>query len=636
MTPRQPSSPLRNPLTAACFGLLIATAPAGAQMGPGQGGGRAGADTARRVLVVPGERAGPSAFRLTDYPEVRPKVAGQLDWEHYHTSEEIEGWMRKWAAQYPEITDLYVAGESFGGRQVLQMTLTNKKTGRHTDKPAAFFEGGRHSGEITATESAFYLLWHLLENYGKDSAVTNLLDTRAVYIRPLNNLDGSDMYRLTAQANRSSVRPYDDDRDGLLDEDPGEDLDGDGYVRQMRKFVGKGKGDQDPDPRDRKGRLMQRVGAGKGSWMVYPEGIDNDGDGRYNEDGIGGLDLHRNYPTNWRPMPGGDSTGRGYTQGGAGAYPLSEPETRSVVMWMYSHPNISVTNTMDTAVPMHLRPPSTCEETECMFPSDLALYQHFDSVGLSITHYPWAGDVYRTYNTRVPVNPFTGDSARPQALFGHSPDFGYFGFGAIWYGDELWNGGRERDYDGNGVIEQWEVMRYCDEEFGGRCFQPWTKVQHPGLGEVEVGGFNPKFWSQNGPPEVVGEWARRQAMFNLYMARSLPKVEIVSATVAPITGAAADSATHELTVTVRNSGRLPTALEQARRIKIVRPDQVVVRPARGSATRAVGRTEEFWLDGGASRTVKVRIRSGGAESDRRATVRLESTRGGVAEREVTW
>ncbi len=622
-------------MAAVCAALVLAALPVEAQATGGQGS-RAAVDSARRVLVIAGERAGPSSFMLTDYPEVRPKVAGQMDFEHYHSSEEIEDWMKKWAAQYPEIVDLYVAGESFSGRPVMQMTITNKQTGKHTDKPAAYFEGGRHSGEITATESAFYLLWHLLDSYGKDSAITHLVDTKSIYIRPLNNPDGSDMYRLTAQTNRSTVRPYDQDGDGLLDEDPGEDLDGDGYVRQMRHFVGKGKGDSDLDPRDPKGRLMQRVGAGKGSWMLYSEGIDNDGDGLYNEDGVGGLDLHRNYPVNWRPMPGGDSTGRGYTQGGSGAFPLSEPETRSVVMWMYSHPNISVTNTMDTAVPMHLRPPSTCEETECMFPSDLALYQHFDSVGLSITHYPWAGDVYRTYATRVPIDPFTGDSAQPQALFGHSPDFGYFGFGAIWYGDELWNGGRERDYDGNGVVEQWEVLRYCDEEFGGRCFQPWTKTPHPQLGEVEVGGFNPKFWSQNGPPEVMGQWARRQAMFNLYMAQSLPQVEIVSATVAPLSGVSADSATHEMTVTVRNSGMLPTALEQARRVKIVRPDRVVARAAAGSAARVIGRPTEFWLDGGESQTVKLRVRAGASAADHRMIVRMESTRGGVAEREVNW
>ncbi|HET6680488.1 MAG TPA: M14 family metallopeptidase [Gemmatimonadaceae bacterium] len=587
------------------------------------------------MLVVAGTRAGPSAFQLTDYPEVRPLVPGQLDWKHYHTSAEIEEWMAKWAADYPDLTELYEVGKSFAGRPIMQMTVTNKKTGKHTDKPAAFFEGGRHSGEITATESAFYLLWYLLENYGKDTSVTRLLDESAIYIKPLNNPDGSDMYRLTAQTNRSTVRPHDTDRDGLLDEDPGEDLDGDGYVRDMRKFVGAGKGSFVVDSMDPKGRLMRRVGNNQGDWDVMNEGVDNDGDGRINEDGVGGLDLHRNYPENWRPEPGLDATGRGYTQFGAGAFPLSEPETRAVFMWVITHPNISVANTMDTSVPMHLRGPSTCEETECVFPSDLALLQHFDSAGLSFTDYPWAGDVYRTYATRGGVSRVTGDSLRPQPLFGHSPDFGYFYYGAVWYGDELWNGGRQKDYDGDGRIDQWEVMRYCDEDFGGRCFQPWTKYQHPELGEVEIGGFNPKFWSQNGPPEKLEEWAANEAMFNLYMAKSLPKVEITNVAAARVTAAARDSATHELTVTVRNTGRMPTALEQAKRVKIVRPDQFEVEAAEGSRTRIAGQGPEFWLKGFETRTVTVRVRAGSAASDRAFTLRLLSTRGGVDSAQVT-
>lgn len=593
-------------------------------------------DTTRKVFVVPGERAGASVFPLTNYPETKPLVPGQIDWQHYHTNDEINAFMRQWAERYPDLVDLYAVGNSFGGVPIWQMTLTNKKTGRHTDKPAAFFEGGRHSGEITATESAFYLAWYLVTNYGKDSAVTQLLDRKTVYIKPVVNPDGSEMYRLTAQANRSSVRPHDTDRDGLLDEDPGEDLDGDGYVRDMRKYVGAGKGDFAIDTADKSGRLMRRVGQNRGDYQMYDEGVDNDVDGRYGEDGIGGLDLHRNYPTNWRPEPGHDSTGRGWTQFGAGEYPLSEPETRVVVMWMLTHPNVGVANTMDTSVPMHLRPPSTCEETECMFPSDLELYQRFDSVGLSLTGYPWAGDVYRKYNTRIPVNPFTGDSARPSPLFGHSPDFGYFHLGAIWYGDELWNGGRERDYNGNGVVEQIEVLRYCDEAFKGTCFKPWTKFQHPVLGEVEIGGFNPKFYSQNGPPQVLEKWARNQAMFNFYMARSLPQIEITEARVRALSGTQRDSATHEIRVTVRNSGLMPTALEQAKRVKIVRPDRVIAQPARGSATRTLGRTEEFWLAGGATHTTTIRIRSGTGASDKHLTVRALSTRGGVAEREVSW
>src|SRR5690606_21752740 len=358
-------------------------------------------------------------------------------------------------------------------------------------------------------------------------------------------------------------------------------------------------------------------------------------DGRYNEDGVGGLDLHRNYPYNWRPEPGKDLTGRGYTQNGAGEFPLSEPETKAVFMWLITHPNVGVVNTMDTAVPMHLRGPSTCEEAECMFPKDRMLYQYFDSVGLSFTKYPWAGDVYRTYATRTPVNPFTGDSARPSPLFGHSPDYGYFQYGAIWYGDELWNGGRERDYDNNGVFEQWEVSRWCHENYSGDCFQPWTRFQHPQLGEVEMGGFNPKFYSQSWPPEMLEQWARRQAECNLFMAKSLPRIEITNATMTSVSAGARDSATHEIRVTVRNTGRIPTALEIAQRVKAVRPDMISARFANGSGSRTAGRAEEFHLDGGESRTITVRVRHGANDRSNNFTVRAISTCGGIAARTVS-
>lgn len=600
----------------------------------GAGVGRAGGEGGppgpnRNVLIVPGERHGTSVFALANYPEVKPLVPGQIDWKHYHTSAEIEEFMRKWAQQYPDLIDLYSVGKSFGGRDIWQMTLTNKKTGAHTDKPAAFFEGGRHSGEISSTESVFYLMWYLLENYEKDASIKTLLDTKTIYLKPLNNPDGSDMYRLTAQSNRSSVRPQDNDGDGLLDEDPCEDIDGDGHCRQMRKFVGMGNGTFVVDTADKSGRMMRGVGQGRGDYMMYPEGWDNDGDGRMNEDGIGGLDLHRNYPANWRPER--EATGRGWTQFGAGEYPTSEPETRAVVLWVLTHPNIGVANSMDTSVPMHLRGPSTCEQTECMFPADLKHYLHFDSVGLSITKYPWAGDVYRTYATRGGRNPITGEEPDPQPLFGHGPDFGYFHLGAIWYGDEIWNGGREKDYNNDGNIDNYEVLRFCDEEFQGTCYQKWTKANHPTLGEVEVGGYNPKFFSQNSPPQALERWAGNQAMFNLYMAKSLPQVEITDVVVAPAR-AARDSATHELRVTVRNSGRLPTALEQAKRVKMVRPDNLTIRG--GGATRMVGRAPEFWLNGGETKVVTLRVRAGASDADRALSVRLSSTRGGVATRDV--
>ena len=604
---------------------LTLSSSAAAQMGPG-GPMQARRDTVRRVLTIPGTRDGQSTFPLTNYRETTPRQWGVMDFEHYHTTAEMNYWMQRWATEKPDLVQLVQVGTSFGGQPIWQLIVTNTKTGAHTDKPAAYFEGGRHSGEITSSVSIMYLAWHVIENYGKDPAITRLLDEKALYLRPNNNPDGADMYKLTPMANRSSVRPIDNDGDGLLDEDSGEDLDGDGFIRQMRKYVGEGKGTHVVDTMDAKGRLMRFVGPGRGDYMLYPEGIDNDRDGRYNEDGVGGLDLHRNYPYNWRPMT--EATGRGMTQFGAGEYPLSEPETRAVFLWQLHHPNIGVTNSMDTAVPMHLRGPSTCNERECMFASDLRLFQYFDSLGLTFTNYPWAGDVYLTYSNRF---------ARPGAervgepLFGHGPDFGYFQMGQIWYGDELWNGGRERDYNGDGRWDEYEVLRYNDECCNGAGYQAWTKVQHPDLGEVEVGGANPKFWVQNGPPEMLERWARNQALFNLAMAMELPKVVIENVEVRRITRPAADSATHEIRVSVRNTGRIPTALEQAKRVHIVRPDFLTVQ---GDGLRSIGRGTEFWLAGRETKVVTVRVRAEAGRPPIDANARVTSTRGGVADAPV--
>ncbi|SDD36227.1 Zinc carboxypeptidase [Algoriphagus faecimaris] len=530
-------------------------------------------DSTAKFYTVSGERHGPSFFKKFVFPEVEYTPGDQLTFDKYHTVDVMYYWYEQWAKQFPEIVDLYVVAHSLEGRPVYQMTLTNKSTGKDTDKPAAYFEGGRHSGEITSSESILWMTKHLIENYGKDEEITHLIDTKAIYLRPQNNPDGSNLYLFTEQRNRSSVKPHDNDRDGLIDEDPEEDLDGDGIIYQMRKKAvteeEKKKANYIIDPDHPSGKLMKRVFPGKGDYLIYSEGIDNDEDGSFNEDGIGGLDLHRNYPENWRPDIGGDLTGRGYTQYGAGEYPLSEPETRSTVLWMLSHPNISVVNSMDTRVPMHLRPPSTSKSEERMYPEDLEIYREMDELGLSFTAYPWAGDVYETYSTRYKVNPMTGDPLKPSPLFGHGPDFGYFYYGSIWYGDELWNNGAMKDYNGDGIYNDYDALMWDEEENEGKGFKPWTPFNHPQLGEVEIGGFHPKFFGQNGPTWQLENWAKKQAQFNMAMAMRLPELKVSE----PMIKKIADNE-YEITINWENVGGLPVALEQAKLVKIVQEDRV--------------------------------------------------------------
>jgi len=183
------------------------------------------------------------------------------------------------------------------------------------------------------------------------------------------------------------------------------------------------------------------------------------------------------------------------------------------------------------------------------------LYEHFDEKGREITGYERAGDVYQDYG-------------RGRPLFGHSPDFGYWYYGAIWYGDELWNGGRVGDYDDNGETDEWDRLQYNDKELLVSRFQEWTKVIHPVYGEVEVGGWDGKFYRQNPPPELLEEWAEKEARFNLMMAGSLPMVVMHDPVIEEKEGV------FTVRVELENKGFLPTALKQAQLVKIVQLDRV--------------------------------------------------------------
>ncbi|HSG48977.1 MAG TPA: M14 family zinc carboxypeptidase, partial [Longimicrobiales bacterium] len=127
-------------------------------------------------------RHGPSHFPRVQHPEVEYEAGETLTFDRYHTVDVMYTWLERWAEWYPDIVELYQVGTSLEGRPILQVTLTNKATGPATEKPAAFFEGGRHSGEITSSESVLWLIQHLVEGYGRDGEITDLLDRAAIYL----------------------------------------------------------------------------------------------------------------------------------------------------------------------------------------------------------------------------------------------------------------------------------------------------------------------------------------------------------------------------------------------------------------------------------------------------------------------
>jgi hypothetical protein len=163
-----------------------------------------------------------------------------------------------------------------------------------------------------------------------DESVRRQLATSVFYVVPRLDADGTEAVFAPLQApRRGNVTPFDDDNDGRLDEDPPEDLNGDGLITVMRV--------QDPAgpfaPARDDPRLMKRADAQKGEaggWAVYWEGVDNDGDGFLNEDGVGGVELDRNFPHLYPA----------YTAG-AGRHMVSEEESRALLDYVLARRNIA-------------------------------------------------------------------------------------------------------------------------------------------------------------------------------------------------------------------------------------------------------------------------------------------------------
>ena len=120
------------------------------------------------------------------------------------------------------------------------------------------------------------------------------------------------------------------------------------------------------------------------------------------------------------------------------------------------------------------------------------------------------------------------------------------------------------------------MLKWDDEENDGLGFIEWKPAKHPVYGDIEIGGFDPKFFSQNPPVKHMEPWVRNEAMFNFEMAKYLPELVWENIEVKKIKSYKTDSADYQVKIGFRNTGKLPTALKQAHLVKIVRDDRVVI------------------------------------------------------------
>ena len=498
-------------------------------------------------------------------------------YDHYYDWQEMSSCLKQLAESYPQLMKLESICVSEEGKDVWAVTLTDSSIKAADEKPAYYIDGNHHAGEVTGSMAAMHTVDTLCTYFNKDKKVTDLLQKYTFYVIPKISPDGSDTYLHTAERLRSVNRPYPNKElcDGLH---PG-DLDGDGVIRTMRvkSLYGAWK-ESTEDPMVMVKRTPFDV---EGDFYnVYPEGEIQNYDGLHVKMAPEkwGLDFNRNYPFGWFTE---------VRQPGAGKYPLSNAENKAVVDFVLAHKNIGFVSTLHTTGGVLVYPPGTYPEAQALA-KDMSLYKNVGKMAKEIMGYETV-NVFDGFLTDI-VNYSSGAF----------DDWCYETQGIPAYTIELWNlleragcdtsWPRREKSDEVQAKEYALTLKWIRENIGEEAIKPWTKFDHPQLGEVEIGGYNYKFIHQNPPTNYLLQEVEKTTQFMIENAYALPKVCIDKVDVKAL-----GEGIYEVAAVVGNSGYMPTYLTQsAQRQKVDKPVMATLSGAEvvhGEAAMKVGHLE---------------------------------------------
>jgi murein tripeptide amidase MpaA len=466
-----------------------------------------------------------------------------IDHSRFYRYDELMALLEALATEHPQLVSVQTIGSSHEGRAIPLVTITNRATGAPEHKPAYWIDGNIHSVELSASAACLYFIEWLLKSQS-DADARRALDTRTFYICPRINPDGAE-WALAERPRyvRSSTRRYPFDEDplaGLV----AEDIDGDGRILQMR--IADPNGPWKPHPQQPQ-LLVRRDPLdppGGEYFRVLPEGRVENYDG-VSVKVVGfagspqGLDLNRNFPSNWRQE---------HEQLGAGPYPTSEPEVRAVVDFIVAHPNICGGTSLHTFSGVLLRPFGHLPDDK-MPAEDLWTYQKLGKMGEELTGYP-AISIWHEFQY-YPGEYITG-----------AFDWIYEHLGMFMWTIEIWNPKQEAGIDNKEWIhwfrdhpidDDLKMYEWAQQIAPGEGHVDWTPFDHPQLGRVEIGGWNRMAVFANPPPALRAKELARFPKWLLSLALVSPKLEVRSA---EATRAGTD--TWRVRLVVENSGWLPT------------------------------------------------------------------------------
>ena len=467
---------------------------------------------------------------------------------HKQIMDVTTGWVQAW----PAIVRRHVIGKSPEGREVVVLEIG---TNGEKVRPAVWIDGNMHATELAGSSTALALaedFIHLFASASADRASFNALAKSeievlrglTVYVCPRISPDGAEAALSSGRYTRSS--PEDRRVSRLRSRWRLRDMDGDGKAGWMRV--------QDPtgelvESRKVAGLLVPRRPGDDGPFFkMWPEGDIENFDGSHVPDPAmlsdNAVDFNRNFPWNWRPEP---------EQCGAGDYPGSAPETRALMEFVTSRPNIFAWLNFHTYGGVFIRPLGHLPDHK-MNQGDLAIFRQIAAWNEEFTGYP----------TVSGYEDFLYEPEKP--LHGDLTEYAFHQRGAIAMVCEIWDifkkigckpGKKFIDYYFQVDREELEALALWDREHnGGRIVGVWRPFDHPQLGRVELGGYNPLVGVSNPPESFLPEICEQQSRAFLKLAALAPRLELSTAVTR-------DQGVSTVVVTVRNLGYLSTMVMES-------------------------------------------------------------------------
>ncbi|XP_043077104.1 carboxypeptidase D isoform X2 [Puntigrus tetrazona] len=123
-------------------------------------------------------------------PVDEQRVPEPETYSRYYNYVQLTDLLQSLAQKHANIANLTSIGRSVENRELWVMRITRDPAADGPGKPKFKYVGNMHGDETVSRQVLIYLLEHLLEKYGEEPRVTELVDSTDIYIMPSMNPDG--------------------------------------------------------------------------------------------------------------------------------------------------------------------------------------------------------------------------------------------------------------------------------------------------------------------------------------------------------------------------------------------------------------------------------------------------------------